>query len=95
MLTGIKAQAILLVLTALILDGGHSLRAFSVALLCQWATVFLILLRRSKSPTKLDLQVVRYGILPLLLAVVIFGPTILTMLGISQGVFIAPPVEGS
>ena len=82
MWTGLKIQAFLAVLTALMLDMGRSHRAFWIAMLCQWATVFIILLRRPLAPTMLDLTIVRYGIVPLLLVVAGWGPILLRWLGI-------------
>jgi hypothetical protein len=72
----------LAVLTALVLDGGQMHRAFWVAFLGQWATVWIILLRRPMNPTPWDLAIVRYGILPLLAVVAGFGPELLRLLGI-------------
>jgi hypothetical protein len=83
--TGLTIQAVLGVLTALLLDFGQSHRAFWIAVLCQWAAVFIILLRRPMAPTKLDLALVRYGIIPLLVSVATFGPPFLHFLGISNG----------
>jgi len=85
MWTGLKVQAVLAVLTALMLDSGQIHREFWVAMLCQWSTVFMILVRRPMAPTKLDLAVVRYGIIPLLLIVAIVGPHFLRFLGIPSG----------
>jgi hypothetical protein len=85
MWTGLKSQAILGVLTALVLDSGQTHRAFWVAMLCQWATVFIIILRRSLTPTRLDLTIVRYGIIPLLVVVAKLGPLLLMLLGLSNG----------
>jgi hypothetical protein len=85
MWTGIKIQAVLAVLTALTLDLGQIQRAFWVAMLCHWATVFIVVLRRPMTPTKFDLAIVRYGIIPLLLIVATFGPLLLRFLGIPNG----------
>ncbi len=85
MWTGLKIQAALAVLTALMLDFGQTHRAFWVAMLCQWAIVFIILVRRPMAPTKSDLVIVRYGIIPLLLVVATFGPVLLRILGIPIG----------
>lgn len=79
---GLKIQAALFVLTLLLLDGGRTHRAYLVALLCQLATVFLILLRRPIAPTKIDLAIVRFGILPMFVAVTWLGPDYLRFIGI-------------
>ena len=80
--TGLKIQAGLALLTALVLDLGQTHRAFWIAFLCQWATVWIILIRRPMTPTRLDLAIVRYGILPLLMIVASFGPALLDVLRI-------------
>ena len=85
MWTGIKIQTVLAVLTVLMLDFGQTHRAFGVAMLCQWATVFILLLRRPMVPTKLDLTIVRYGIVPFLFVVAGSGPILLRLLGIPNG----------
>jgi hypothetical protein len=85
MLTGLEIQGVLGILTALILDGGQMHRAFWVAMLCQWSAVFIILLRRPMNPTRLDLAIVRYGVIPLLIVVAGFGPILLRLLGIPNG----------
>ncbi len=80
---GLGIQAVLGVLTALVLDAGQQThRAFWVAMLCQWAAVFIILFRRPMSPTAVDLAIVRYGIILLLVVVAGFGPMLLQVIGI-------------
>ena len=85
MSTGLKIQTVLAVLTALMLDHGQTHRAFWVAMLCQWATVSIILVRRPMAPAKLDLAIVRYGIIPLLIVVANFGPAFLRSFGFASG----------
>ena len=80
--TALLLQAVLAVLTALVLDFGQTHRAFWVAFLCQWAMVWIILFRRPMNPTRLDLAVVRYGIFPLLIIVAGWGPWLLRLLGV-------------
>jgi hypothetical protein len=84
LLDGLKIQALLFILTALLLDGGATHRAFLVALLCQLAIDFLILVRRPMSPSKVDLAIVRYGNLPLFVAITWFGPDFLRLIGVEQ-----------
>ncbi|MCU0719742.1 MAG: hypothetical protein MUC83_08565 [Pirellula sp.] len=72
--TALLIQAVLAVVTLLVLDFGQTHRAFWVAFLCQWAMVWIILCRRSMHPTWLDLLLVRYGIIPLLFVVAGVGP---------------------
>jgi hypothetical protein len=80
--TALIIQCVLAVLTALMLDLGQTHQAFWVAFLCQWAVVWIILLRRPMDPTRLDLLIVRYGIIPLLLIVANLGPLMIRVLGI-------------
>jgi len=75
-------QGVLAILTLLILDFGQTHRAFWVAFLCQWATVSLLLLRRPSNPSRLDLLIVRYGIVPILILIVCAGPWLLRILGL-------------
>jgi len=80
--TALILQGIFAVLTALILDFGQTHRAFWVAFLCQWALVWIILFRRPMNPTRLELAIVRFGIVPILFLVVGLGPWLLRALGI-------------
>lgn len=79
-LTGILIQAVLAIVTALVLDGGQTHRAFWVAFLCQWAMTWILLFRRPLEPTKLDLAIVRFGIVPIMLMIqyVANGPRMLS-----------------
>lgn len=74
-------QAILGVIAALLLDGGRTFRAFCVAWLCAWAISLLIIFRRPANPSRVDLWIVRYGILVLLTLVLGLGPWFLRVLG--------------
>ena len=75
-------QASLALLTALVLDFGQTHRAFWVAFVCQWATVWIILFRRPIDPTWFDMAIVRFGIIPILILVAGLGPSLLRWLGI-------------
>lgn len=75
-------QAVLAIVTALFLDFGQTHRAFWVACLCQWAMVWIMLCQRPMHPTRLDLSLVRFGIVPLLLIVAGAGPWFLRLLGV-------------
>ncbi|MBM4001758.1 MAG: hypothetical protein FJ295_00515 [Planctomycetes bacterium] len=82
--TAILVQAVLAIVTKLVLDfpPGQTHRAFWVALVCQWSMVWIILFRRPMHPTRFDLFLVRYGIVPLLFLVAGVGPWYLRMLGV-------------
>jgi hypothetical protein len=75
-------QGLLGVLTALILDGGVAFRTFLVAALGYWLMVAMLLVRRPMTPTWIDLQLVRWGILPLFIIVVFLGPILLHLTGL-------------
>lgn len=78
---GLIIQGVLCLLSALVLDMGQMHRAFWVALLCQWAVVWMLLFRRPMNPTKLDLAIVRYGIVPIYALVVIIGKPLALAVG--------------
>lgn len=80
--TALLIQAILAVLSVLVLDHGQTHRAFWVAFLAQWTMVWIILFRRSLQPTGMDLAFVRYGILPIGIIVAAGGPWLLRALGL-------------
>jgi hypothetical protein len=82
--TGLLLQAVLAVLTALILDSGQMHRAFWVAFLAQWVMVWVIPFRRPLSPRQLDLAIVRYGIIPLLVIVAGLGLPLAGYLGLAH-----------
>ena len=67
-------QLVFLFLTSLILDSGQTLRACVVAVLGYWAATFLIMMRRSASPSRADLAFVRHGTLAMLLLVGLAAP---------------------
>ena len=56
-------QAVLLLLTALLLDGGFMLRVCCVAAIAHWAAMVIIRIRRPVEPTTLDVGVVKFGFL--------------------------------
>ena len=82
--TALLLQALIGALTLLVLDSGQTTRAFGVALLCQWAMVWIILLRRPMNPTRSDLILARYGIIPLLFFVAAAGPPLLRLVGLQN-----------
>ena len=57
-------HAVVLILAALVLDGGHMLRICTIAALASWLCTLVIMLRRRKQPTRFDLGLVRYGFWP-------------------------------
>jgi TatA/E family protein of Tat protein translocase len=73
---GILVQAILGVLTALMLDMGQSFAVFKIALLCHWLGIFLLFARRPMSPTKTDLIFMRWGTPLLMMAIGLIAPLV-------------------
>jgi hypothetical protein len=67
----VAQQAVVLILAALILDGGHLLRVSVIAAIASWICTALVILRRPKQPTKLDLAIVKYGFWPAILLVLV------------------------
>lgn len=61
-------QAVVLVLAAMLLDGGRALRVAVVAAAAHWAAVLWIRWRRPSPLSPRDAQIIRYGYLPMVLA---------------------------
>ena len=57
-------QAVLLLLSSLLLDGGHTFRVWLIAACAHWTAIGLIIGRRSTAPTKWDLGLIRYAYVP-------------------------------
>lgn len=57
----------LLLLTVLVLDGGHLLRICCSAIAGHWAATLFVTFRRPATPTSIDLLLVKYGVWPLVL----------------------------
>jgi hypothetical protein len=80
--TALVLQLFLAVLTALILDFGQTHRAFWIAFVSQWSIAWMILFRRQLDQTRIDLTIVRFGIVPVLVIVAGLGPWFLRSIGI-------------
>jgi hypothetical protein len=74
-------QIPILILTALMLDGGRALRYWGIVMLAHWLAVLLIVVRRPARPTPGDLAVIRYGCWLILIAVVLIAPLVSRILG--------------
>jgi hypothetical protein len=61
-------QVVVVLLASMVLDGGQCLGYALVALLPYWAGALAIMLRRSATPTRLDLAAIRFGYLAVLAA---------------------------
>jgi hypothetical protein len=66
---GAIVQLVLLVLTALVLDGGQLNRLCVVAIIGYWVGVAVVMIRRRTSPTRVDLLFLRYGPLGLMILI--------------------------
>jgi len=64
LMSAVVLSGTILVLSALVLDFGETLRVNLVALLLFWGWIVVVLYRRPEKPTALDLWLVRWGILP-------------------------------
>jgi hypothetical protein len=58
----IVQQAVVLVLAALVLDGGRTLVLMIIAAIGSWVFTLIVILRRPRSPTRGDILIIKYGI---------------------------------
>jgi hypothetical protein len=63
----IGLQVLLGFLSLLILDGGTTARICGIALVAFWGGAAVLLWRRPQSPTRVDIQLLRFGYLPLVI----------------------------
>lgn len=57
-------QLIILLTTALMLDGGMLFRLSLVGAGAHWALILICLVRRPETPTRMDLGFIRFGYVP-------------------------------
>jgi hypothetical protein len=57
-------QALLGLLSGLILDGGTTARICGIALIAFWGGVAVLIWRHPQTPTRTDINLVRFGYLP-------------------------------
>ena len=62
------ASALLMLLSAMVLDGGATALATFCAIVGFWTGVVLIIARRPQLPTKADIDVIRFGPVTLVIA---------------------------
>jgi len=60
----IALQVLLGLLSALVLDGGALARICGIALLAFWCGAAVLIWRHPRTPTRTDINVVRFGYLP-------------------------------
>jgi hypothetical protein len=74
----VKGALVLQVMTALlllmVLDGGVMAQAGGAAMIGFWIGVGIVMLRRPRTPTKVDLLYVRWGFLPMLVVAIAWSP---------------------
>ena len=58
-------QLILGILSLMILDGGTTARICGIALVAFWGGATVLIWRKPRSPTKTDIELIRFGYLPL------------------------------
>ena len=73
----VAQQVIILFLASMILDCGQMLRFFTVSATGAWAFNLLILIRRPRSPTQVDLHVIKYGLWLAALITMLLAPLML------------------
>jgi hypothetical protein len=74
-------QGVVLILAALVLDGGRTFHAALVAAMAYWLGLVVVAVRRPSSPTAVDVLLVKYGFLFILLIVLTVGPMVWGALG--------------
>src|SRR5438876_12237135 len=60
-------QAIIGVLAMMVLDGGDTAHICGISLIAFWSAASVLIWRHPKSPSKTDLQLLRFGYLPLVI----------------------------
>jgi hypothetical protein len=60
----LAVQVIIAILSLMILDGGQVAQICGVALVAFWGGVSVLIYRRPHTPSRTDLQVIRFGYLP-------------------------------
>ena len=75
-------QVLLGLLSLLILDGGTTARICGIALVAFWGGAALLIWRRPQSPTRTDIQLLRFGFLPLVVVASFLVHFIWTMRGV-------------
>ena len=75
-------QVLLGVLSLLILDGGTTARICGIALVAFWGGAALLIWRRPQSPTRTDIELLRFGYLPLVVIAFFLVHFIWTLRGV-------------
>ena len=75
-------QAILGIVSLMILDGGTTARICGIALVAFWGGATVLIWRRPLSPTKIDIELIRLGYLPLVVLAFFLVHFIWTLRGV-------------
>ena len=75
-------QVLLGFFSLLILDGGTTARVCGIALVAFWVGVAVLIWRRPQSPTRTDIELVRFGYLPLMVIAFFLVHFIWTLRGV-------------
>jgi hypothetical protein len=78
----IGLQALLGLLSLFILDGGTTARICGVTLVAFWGGAAVLIWRRPQSPTRTDIELLRFGTLPLVVVAFFLVHFIWTMRGV-------------
>jgi TatA/E family protein of Tat protein translocase len=78
---GIIVQAILGILTVLMLDMGQAFNVFKISFLCHWLGIFLLFARHPMSPTKADIVFVRWGTPLVMIVIGLIAPIVWKIIG--------------
>lgn len=78
----VAIQASVLFCSGALLDGGMLAQICWMALVPYWAGVLLLVWRRPRQPTRLDLALVRIGYLPLIIITMFLVPLIWHLRGV-------------
>jgi len=78
----VALQVLLGLFSGLILDGGTTARIFGIALVAFWGGATILIWRRPQSPTRTDIEVIRFGYLP----VVVIAFALVHLIWVLRGV---------
>ncbi len=84
LVVGIVVQVVLLPLSALNLDSGHSLRVCCIAAIGYWCVVAAISARRRAAPTSADLLFLRWGVPGLIVVELLLAKVVYRVIGESH-----------
>lgn len=81
---GAVTQFLLWLLTALLLDGGQLNRQCVVAMIGYWIIAAVPIVRRRKTPTKVDLLFLRWGMVPMIAVMPLIAIVVYRIIGRSH-----------